>query len=57
LDYNIVDISNRYNFNIIEMEVDLDYIHLLLSYGTNVSVLSIVKLLKQISTYCLWKNN
>ena len=49
------DISKRYDFDIKEMEVDKDHIHMLISYPPNISVSSIVRRLKQYSTLSLWK--
>jgi len=51
------NISNEYNFTIEEMEVDKDHIHLLVKYNTKTSVLQIVRWLKQISTYRVWRLN
>jgi putative transposase len=51
----IKDISYRYNFEIVEMEVDKNHIHLLISYDAKTSVLEIVRLLKQMTTYHIWK--
>ena len=53
--FEIIAKENR--FNIIEMEVDKDHIHILLQYSTTKSVLEIVRLLKQISTYRIWRQN
>ena len=39
------------------MEVDKDHIHMLVSYNPTQSVLDIVRLLKQISTYRIWRQN
>ncbi|AKB50939.1 Mobile element protein [Methanosarcina barkeri str. Wiesmoor] len=41
------DISKESNFEIIEMETDKDHIHLLIKSEPKVSVLSIVRKLKQ----------
>lgn len=45
------DISEENGLNIIEMEVDKDHIHLLVQYPPTKTILEIVRLLKQISTY------
>lgn len=50
-------IANRYDFSIDIMEVDKDHIHLLVSSEPKYSPLEIVKLLKQQSTYMIWKNH
>lgn len=51
------DISNKYKLDILEMEIDKDHIHILIQYFPNRSILDIVKLYKQISTYRIWKLN
>jgi len=51
------NIAEEKNFKIIEMEVDKDHIHLLISYNPAQSILDIVRLLKQISTYRIWRQN
>ncbi len=45
------DIAKEKDFEIIEMEVDKDHVHLLVSYNPTQSILDIVRLLKQMSTY------
>jgi len=49
------EIAEENNFRIEEMEVDKDHIHLLVKYAPSQSVLEIVRLLKQISTYRIWR--
>ena len=49
------EIAEENNFGIKEMEVDKDHIHLLVEYAPSQSVLEIVRLLKQISTYRIWR--
>lgn len=51
------DIAEEKDFEIIEMEVDKDHIHLLVSYNPTQSILDIVRLLKQMSTYRIWRQN
>jgi len=51
------DIAEEKDFEIIEMEVDKDHVHLLVSYNPTQSILDIVRLLKQISTYRIWRQN
>ena len=51
----ISDISKESNFEILEMETDKDQIHFLIKSEPKVSVLSIVRKLKQESTNRLWK--
>lgn len=51
------DISKEKKFKIVTMEVDKDHIHLLISYNPILSVVKIVRHLKQISTYRIWRQN
>jgi putative transposase len=51
----IFDISKESDFEIIEMETDEDHIHFLIKSEPKVSVLAIVRRLKQESTIRLWK--
>lgn len=50
-----LDISGEYNLKIIEMEADKDHIHILVQYNPTKSILDIVRLFKQISTYRIWR--
>jgi len=52
----IYEIAEEQDFGILEMEVDTDHIHILLEYNLAQSVLKIVRLLKQISTYRIWRS-
>lgn len=52
----MLEISEENNFEITEMEVDKDHIHLLVNYSPIQSVLDIVRLLKQISTHRIWQD-
>jgi len=49
------DIAKEKDFEIIETQVDQNHIHLLMSYNLTQSVLDIVRFLKQISTYRIWR--
>lgn len=51
------DISVEKDFNVIEMEIDKDHIHLLVQYPPTKSILEVVRLFKQISTYRIWRQN
>ncbi|WP_263432867.1 IS200/IS605 family transposase [Metabacillus rhizolycopersici] len=51
------DIANRYHFRIVEMEVDKNHIHLLIHYEPKMSILEIVRLLKQMTTLHIWKQH
>ena len=53
----LTELSNKYDFNIESMESDVNHIHLLIEYPPNISVTSIVRVLKQQSTYRLWLKN
>ena len=49
------DISKESDFEILEIETDKDHIHFLIKSEPKVSVLSIVRKLKQESTSRIWK--
>lgn len=51
----IETISTHYGWEIIEQEVDEDHVHILLRYSPKWSLLQIVRLLKQHTTYRAWK--
>ena len=51
------DIAEEKNFKIIEMEVDKDHVHLLVSHNPTQSILDVVRFLKQISNYRIWRRN
>ncbi len=51
------NIAQENDLNIIEMETDKDHIHILVQYQPTRSVLEIVRLFKQISTYRIWRQN
>jgi putative transposase len=50
------NISIIYNFEISEIEVDKNHIHILVKYQPKQSISKIIKSLKQISTYELYKS-
>ena len=52
-----LDISHKYNYEIIAMETDIDHIHFLISYDTTDSICEIVKRIKQETTYRLWQKH
>ena len=52
----IHDIEKESDFEILEMETDKDHIHLLIKSEPKVSVVSIVRKLKQETTNKLWKS-
>ena len=49
------DISKNYNFIIKEMEVDKEHIHMMIESVPKISPLQIVRVLKQQSTFVIWK--
>jgi putative transposase len=49
------DIAQHHDLEILEIETDKDHIHLLVKYNPTQSVLDVVRLLKQISTYRIWR--
>jgi putative transposase len=53
----MVGISDKYDFNIMEMEVDGDHIHMMIEGEPKLSPLQIVRVLKQQSTFLLWQDN
>lgn len=50
-------IASKSDFDIIEMECDKDHIHLLIESYPKISILSIVRRLKQESTINMWKQH
>lgn len=50
-------ISNYYGWQIIEQEIDQDHIHVLIRYYPKWSILEIVRLLKQLTTYRIWQKH
>ena len=51
---NMLSISQKYDFTILEIEVDKNHIHLLVESEPKVSPLMIVRVLKQQTTIRLW---
>ena len=49
------DISKKYDFDIKEMEVDKDHIHMMINSVPKISPLQIVRVLKQQSTIEIWR--
>ena len=49
-----MEIASRSNFEIERMEVDRDHIHILIDYEPNISIVQIVRRLKQESQYHMW---
>lgn len=53
----LYDIAEEKDLNIIKMEVDKDHIHMLVQYPPTKSILDVVRLFKQMSTYRVWRQN
>lgn len=53
----IESIANHYGWQIIEKEIDQDHIHILIRYSPKWSILEIVRLLKQLTTYRMWQKH
>jgi putative transposase len=51
------EISEKYDFNILEMEVDKDHLHIMFERQPKLSPLQIIRVLKQQSTQLLWKQH
>ena len=51
----ISELCLKHGWDIVAMETDRDHIHLLINYPPNITVTSIVRILKQVSTNRLWK--
>ena len=51
---NMLSISQKYDFTILEIEVDKNHMHLLVESEPKVSPLMIVRVLKQQTTIRLW---
>lgn len=50
----IYEIESKSDFDIIEMESDIDHIHIMLQYIPRVSISSIVNRIKSITTHRVW---
>ncbi|MFV0329923.1 MAG: IS200/IS605 family transposase, partial [Dysgonomonas sp.] len=50
-------IAKHYDWEIIEQEIDNDHIHILIRYSPKWSILQIVRLLKQQTTYRIWQQH
>lgn len=53
----IESIANHYGWQIIEKEIDQDHVHILIRYSPKWSILEIVRLLKQLTTYRMWQKH
>lgn len=51
------EIQNVSDFKIIEMNLDGDHIHFLITFKPSLSIVSVVRRMKQLSTHKIWKNN
>ena len=50
----LIVISDKSNFDIITLEVDIDHIHILIDYEPNISIVQIVRRLKQETHHHMW---
>ena len=53
----IYEIESKSDFNIIEMQSDIDHIHIMLQHIPKVSISSIVNRIKSITTYRIWEKH
>lgn len=53
----IDEIAEQNDFTIIAMESDIDHIHLMIQYIPRVSISSIIRTIKQVTTYKIWRDN
>ena len=51
----IFNLSRTKDFKVITLEVNKDHIHILINSNLNVTISSIVKFIKQVTTNLLWK--
>lgn len=51
----IKDISYKYDFDILEIEVDKDHIHILVDSEPTRSISKVVNLMKSYTTFHIWK--
>lgn len=49
--------ENYSNFKILAMELDKDHIHLLLQFKPSYSIEQVVRRLKQLTTFYIWRDN
>lgn len=47
--------ENTSDFKILEMEIDKNHIHFLITFKPSLSITQVVRRLKQLSTYHIWK--
>ena len=53
----IYEIESNSDFNIIEMESDIDHIHIMLQHIPRISISSIVNRIKSITTHRIWEKH
>ena len=51
----LLDVAEEHDIGILKMETDKDHVHLFVNYNPTQSILQVVRLLKQISTYRIWR--
>lgn len=53
--FEVERIATQYGWEIVEQEVDQDHLHILIRYAPKWSILEIVRLLKQVTTFRIWQ--
>jgi putative transposase len=53
----LITIASKSDFDIVEMECYKNYIHILVKSKPKISILSVIRKLKQESIYLMWKNH
>ena len=53
----IYEIESKSDFNIIEMESDIDHIHIMLQHIPRISISSIINRIKSITTHRIWEKH
>ena len=53
----LIIIASKSDFDIVEMECNKDHIHILVKSKPKISILSVIRKLKQESTYQMWKHH
>lgn len=51
------DLCSRHHFNLLAREIDKDHLHMLISFPVTKSISDCIKLIKQITTYYMWKTH
>lgn len=51
----LMDVAEENDIEVVKMETDKDHVHMLINYSPTQSILQVVRLLKQVSTYRIWR--